>query len=98
MPIYEYRCRACGHEFEALVLPASAPPACTSCNGSELERLLSGFAVSSDGTRAAHLSAAKKKAAVNNDRRDKLVADQEVTREHFEENGIVLPPHAKPTD
>ena len=98
MPIYEYRCQACGHEFEALLLPASAAPVCTSCNSPDLERLLSGFAVSSEGSRNTNLRAAKTRAAANRDQRDKRIADQEVTREHFEENGIVLPPHSKPTE
>ncbi len=97
MPIYEYVCRACGHEFEELVLPASAAPVCASCNSPDLERLLSGFAVSSAGTRNANLQSAKKRAAVDPNRRDKRIADQEVTREHFEESGITLPPHSKPT-
>ena len=96
MPIYEYVCRACGHEFELLVLPASPLPVCPSCNAPDLERLLSAFAVSSEGIRDAHLRAAKKSAAVNSDRRDKRIADQEYVREHFAEEGIVLPPPAKP--
>jgi putative FmdB family regulatory protein len=42
MPIYEYSCRGCGHQFEALVRPAdTAPPACPTCKSLDLERLLS---------------------------------------------------------
>jgi putative FmdB family regulatory protein len=95
MPIYEYVCRACAHEFELLVLSTSAPPACPSCHSLDLERVLSGFAVSSEGLRTAHVRAAKKRAAVDSTRRDKRIADQEHTREHFAEEGIVLPPPAK---
>lgn len=40
MPIYEYRCGKCGHEFEALVRGATTP-ACESCGSLDLERLLS---------------------------------------------------------
>jgi putative FmdB family regulatory protein len=40
MPIYEYACRACGHEFEALVR-ASDQPACASCGSKELQKKLS---------------------------------------------------------
>jgi putative FmdB family regulatory protein len=43
MPIYEYACRGCGHEFEALVRTGTEP-ACPSCRSTELERLLSVFA------------------------------------------------------
>ncbi len=44
MPLYEFQCKGCGHEFEDLVL-GSAKPACPSCNGQQLERMLSVFAV-----------------------------------------------------
>jgi putative FmdB family regulatory protein len=40
MPLYEYRCRACGHQFEALVRPGIRP-ACPSCSTEDLDRLLS---------------------------------------------------------
>jgi putative FmdB family regulatory protein len=43
MPIHEYACRGCGHEFETLVR-ASDTPSCASCGGMELERKLSVFA------------------------------------------------------
>jgi len=52
VPLYEYRCASCRHQFEALVR-AAARPACPSCAGTDLEQLLSLFAVNSDGTRAA---------------------------------------------
>ena len=43
MPIYEYACRACGHEFETLVR-GSETPSCTKCASAELEKKLSVFA------------------------------------------------------
>lgn len=92
MPLYEYVCRACGHEFELLVLGGSAAPTCPSCNTSDLERLLSGFAVSSATTRGANIRAAKKKAAGDPNQRDKHIAERDYTREHFVEDGIILPP------
>lgn len=48
MPLYEYRCLGCEGEFE-LLIRGGATPACPSCGGTELERLLSMFAVSSEG-------------------------------------------------
>jgi putative FmdB family regulatory protein len=60
MPIYEYRCSACSHEFETLVLPGTVP-ACPSCKGQELEKLISMPAVKSDSTHALALKAAKKR-------------------------------------
>ena len=60
MPIYEYRCLACGHQFEALVRVHDTP-ACESCHSTDLERLLSMFAVSSDATRSSSLRVAREK-------------------------------------
>ncbi len=53
MPIYEYRCLACRHEFEALVR-GSDGPACPVCASQTLERMLSPIAVKTEaGSRAA---------------------------------------------
>ncbi len=79
MPIYEYRCLACGHQFEALVR-AHDTPVCASCQSPELERLLSMFAVSSESTRQSSLSLARKKN--KNVLRDKAIADQEEIDHH----------------
>jgi putative FmdB family regulatory protein len=51
MPLYEYQCRACGQQFEALVRGGSTLPACPECQSQDLERLLSMFAVSSETTK-----------------------------------------------
>jgi putative FmdB family regulatory protein len=52
VPIYEYRCGACGKRSSAL-LPSysSADPACPNCGQPELKRLVSTFATvrSDDG-------------------------------------------------
>jgi putative FmdB family regulatory protein len=45
MPLYEYDCQNCAHHFEALVRGAEAP-ACPACHGTDLQRALSTFAVS----------------------------------------------------
>lgn len=58
MPIYEYECRQCGHRFEQLLLP-STTPACPSCSGQDLERLVSLYAVSSDTTRKSAIKQAR---------------------------------------
>ncbi len=51
MPIYEYRCAACGRRSSSLLPSYSSPdPACPHCGKSELKRLVSTFAtVRSDG-------------------------------------------------
>jgi putative FmdB family regulatory protein len=43
MPIYEYACRDCGHEFETLVR-GSEQPSCSHCASPDLEKKLSVFA------------------------------------------------------
>jgi putative FmdB family regulatory protein len=98
MPIYEYRCRACGHEFEQLVL-ASVIPACPECQSRTLERLLSGFAVSSDNTRKSHLSSARRRLARSPDSRDKNLAEAESSYEHMWEDTDpkFRPPRPKPS-
>jgi putative FmdB family regulatory protein len=62
MPIYEYTCKRCSHQFETLVR-AGHPPVCTSCGSDELERIFSLPAVNSDETRARALGAAKRRDA-----------------------------------
>ncbi|RPI98608.1 MAG: zinc ribbon domain-containing protein, partial [Chloroflexi bacterium] len=43
MPIFEYECRACGHQFETLVRGAEQP-ICSRCASLDLEKKLSVFA------------------------------------------------------
>ena len=52
MPIYEYRCSACGHELEALQKLSDAPlTECPSCGQSELRKQVSaaGFQLKGSG-------------------------------------------------
>jgi putative FmdB family regulatory protein len=49
MPLFEYRCLACQGEFELLVR-GSVAPVCPICRAQTLEKRLSLFAVSSEGT------------------------------------------------
>lgn len=88
MPIFEYECLRCGHQFELLVLRDTVA-ACPACASQELERLLSGFAVSSEGIRQSNLQAARKRYKESKDVKDRKVADAEHIREHMKEH---LPP------
>ena len=46
MPVFEYRCAACGVRYEALLSSADqASPQCPRCGGAQAERLFSTFAV-----------------------------------------------------
>lgn len=46
MPIFEYICRSCDKQFEAIVT-GSSKAHCPACNSTKLEQLLSSFAVGS---------------------------------------------------
>ena len=48
MPLYEYACRQCDKEFEALVR-ASETPSCPQCDSPDLQRKLSVFAAHTAG-------------------------------------------------
>jgi putative FmdB family regulatory protein len=86
MPLYDFQCRSCGHEFEALVRPVDAdPPACPSCRSRDLEKLLSGFAVSSsEKTQAAADKKRKKEASVA--KRDNIAKDIEAEKHRLEDH------------
>jgi len=49
MPIYTYRCRSCGHDFEELIFSEAAEQAltCPQCRADKLERRLAVFATTS---------------------------------------------------
>jgi putative FmdB family regulatory protein len=64
MPIYDYVCRACGHEFEALTRGSSSKtPTCPECHSEDPERLLSLPRVKSETTKDLAMRAAKRRDA-----------------------------------
>ncbi len=79
MPIYEYECRACQNRFELLVF-ASTALACPTCQGTDLEKLMSLSSVSSDGTRKRNLGLAPKGAKKTQD--EKPHAEHEAMHHH----------------
>jgi putative FmdB family regulatory protein len=62
MPIYEFSCRACSERFEKLIRTGDVP-GCPSCGSQDLERIVSLFAVSSEGTRSTALAAGRRQAS-----------------------------------
>lgn len=56
MPLFEYRCEACGHQFEFLTR-GDATPSCPNCHGTALEKQLSVFAVGAAGAGTGHIPA-----------------------------------------
>ena len=78
MPLFDFRCTACAHVFEALVLKATVP-ACPQCGAAELEKLLSLPAVRSSATTDLAMRSAK--------RRDQAQAkEQAYTQRQYELN------------
>ena len=75
MPIFEYACKGCGKQFEALVRSQDAAPACPSCQSADLEKLISRPAIKSESTHGLAMKAAQK--------RDKI-AGSEKAREQRE--------------
>lgn len=50
MPIYEYHCKACGQNFEHLVLGGSEPSHCPNCDDTQVCRLMSACGFVSKGS------------------------------------------------
>jgi putative FmdB family regulatory protein len=51
MPLFEYACRGCGRQFEAFVT-ADRTASCPSCEGTDLQKLLSSPGMVGAGGRA----------------------------------------------
>lgn len=78
MPIYEYTCDTCGHDFELLVRRQDTP-ACPACDAKELSRRISLPRIQSETTRGLAMRAAK--------RRDRKQARENMhTRIEYEQN------------
>ena len=75
MPLFEYRCTSCKGEFELLILHG-AVPVCPSCGSTTLEKKLSMFAVTSDGTTL------RNREKLGAQQRQKFAADSK-EREHY---------------
>jgi putative FmdB family regulatory protein len=79
MPLFDFRCRQCEREFEALV--RSGQPATCSCGSDDLEQLPSGFAISSLTIRTANLDKVRQKGAQA--RKEKLQSDHSYMEKHI---------------
>jgi putative FmdB family regulatory protein len=82
MPLYDYHCRGCGGEFERLVRPGDTV-ACPSCGSSDVDRLLSTFALSTEERRTAAARQSRKLQVAKN--RDKVIAEEEYRQKHDKE-------------
>jgi putative FmdB family regulatory protein len=83
MPIFEYRCGDCDHEFELLVLKTLGAPRCPECGSGKVEKLLSLPAVSSEQTKKRASRAQRARNAST--RRDHAEAEAARIRAHDDE-------------
>lgn len=82
MPIYEYKCRSCGHQFEKIVR-LNETPNCESCQSSELEKLFSAPGIRT--TKSQRRSSAQERNARSNVRRDQKVAESDFIKKELSE-------------
>ena len=59
MPIYEYICKDCGHEFEKFVPRMNSVVECKKCSGSNIEKKFSVFGTTATSQIANKCSAAE---------------------------------------
>ena len=84
VPIYDFRCRKCGHEFEAVVRPQDTAE-CPTCRSQDLVKLLSSFAVTSpEKKREVARRQVKKAAAV--ERKVQAERDADAEKHRHEEH------------
>jgi putative FmdB family regulatory protein len=83
MPLYDFKCRACGRVFEELVRLGETPN-CPACSGNDLERLVSIPAVSTDKTRKRSLGKARQ--AAGKEHREKKHAQAEYERNYIKDH------------
>ena len=83
MPLYDFRCRACGTEFEALVRATEPAPACRACGHADLERLIPQVVVSTEAQTKRAVTSARVKA--RGAHQDRIEYQREIDSKHHED-------------
>ncbi len=76
MPIYEYKCRACGRLFEKIV-KLNETPNCPGCDSGDLEKQFTVASVSTSKTRSRSVAKARAKAGAIKKEKDVAQAEYE---------------------
>jgi putative FmdB family regulatory protein len=85
MPIYDFKCRRCGHAFEQVVKLGEVP-ACPACGDAGTERQVAfSAAVSTEKTRKRAWAVARSKAQAEKTEKDH--AHREYLQNHIREHG-----------
>jgi len=79
MPLFDFVCKSCNHAFEALVRSGETP-SCPACQGKDLERQLSTFAVDSADRRQAAAADSRRRQIAK--RKDAIIAEEEYRVKH----------------
>ena len=83
MPLYDYVCRGCRNEFEALVRAGGEPPSCPACKSVDLERQLSTFAMTSE-EHVRDLVKKERKKLLPKRKAEQREEEQHIIREHMD--------------
>lgn len=83
MPIFEYKCRQCSHQFEKLVRN-EVLPACPACQNADVEKLLSLPGISTQKSRSRTIGIAK--TAAKKVKRDQAHAQREYEQHHINDH------------
>ena len=83
MPIYEYKCRSCGHQFEKIVRLDDKPD-CEACHASDLEKLFTAPGIRT--SKSQRRSSAQEKQARSKVHRDQKVAEGDFLRKELSEH------------
>jgi putative FmdB family regulatory protein len=81
VPLYDFICQQCGLRFEALIRRHIDDPFCPGCQGRDLTKLISMFAVDSSDMRVRALKSGREHAS--KDQREKARADREYMEKHL---------------
>ncbi|MAM69601.1 MAG: hypothetical protein CMP91_00465 [Gammaproteobacteria bacterium] len=83
MPIYEYKCLDCGHQFEKIVR-LNEKPDCESCNSSNLEKLFTPAGIRT--TKSTRRSETQERMSRSRLRKDMAVAEGEFIKKELSED------------
>jgi putative FmdB family regulatory protein len=82
VPLFDFRCKQCGNEFEALIRSGDTPT-CPACQSTDLDRQLPTFALSTEERRSAAVKHERKRQIAG--RKDALIAEEEYRQKHDKE-------------